>query len=476
MKHELGTADIAALFGVSRPRIWQLRKRKDFPAPAGTRNGRDYWYEAPILRWAAQAGRELAERAPILYRPANLPIEFLGGSILDKQLIQTWATGHGRISLVHPLHGSWGWREGQQVINLAPDSAVVVMIRPDWDNNGPNIDAIDVGSGRFYHIKWSDLARNLSGPPPWWPPELRRPEEMTRWRPGAPTAVTPAIPDLPVESLLQVADAEPDTSTIRTALTHLARTLQRRAAESASTDIEMLEERDTEHFVTLAARPAPTREPGEMPAEFVRRDAWANILARADYLAEQCVSVALQWNGGADFPFATTARIDPNEGSAAAEWAARLVAVDHTAAHTALTRTVGQALRDPVTDLPAVEDEGAIIWAAVPQRLPAATDLAEVILAPGRKVWIRTKGGTLYLCPEHPVNGITYGYSGTGPHNLAVLLNRLLDDITAPSPAPNDEDRQHPPAGLLAGAEGAWKEGEVITRDQLVHARKPDRR
>jgi predicted DNA-binding transcriptional regulator AlpA len=55
----VGIAEIARLLGVSRPRVWQLRRRADFPAPAGRVGGRDWWVEATVRRWAAETGREL---------------------------------------------------------------------------------------------------------------------------------------------------------------------------------------------------------------------------------------------------------------------------------------------------------------------------------------------------------------------------------------------------------------------------------
>jgi Helix-turn-helix domain len=79
---------------------------------------------------------------------------------------------------------------------------------------------------------------------------------------------------------------------------------------------------------------------------------------------------------------------------------------------------------------------------AVPQRLPATSPLAEVIL--DKPIWIRTADGNLYPAPMDPSYGLNWGYGGGGPGALALLIHRLLDDVTA-------QAAEHPgdaPAGL----------------------------
>lgn len=464
MSGDLGTSEIAELLGVSRPRVWQLRKRPDFPTPAGSKDGRDYWHEHAIWRWAAQAGRALAQRAPVLFRPAAVATpEFVGGRVERGHVVHTWVTGVGRISLVHPARMN-GWIEGQQVRVLDPDATTIVVVRPDFDRQGPCVDALDLDEKRFYHLGWEDLARHIGGPAPWWPSALRRPEEMIRWRPGNPTMTTPAVPAVDVAPLLHLIADEPDDSSIRTTLTYFARTMQKASAVEALDSITYLESA-VDGAITLAASPASVREPGERPAEVTRRDAWARILERTDSLADRCVSLALQWDGGHDFPFSTVAQVEPTSSGPAEDWAHTLEPAVYTAAHHALPRS-SRYLRDPATGLPAVADDNGIVWAAIAHRLPTTSPLAEVILE--SNVWIRTEDGRLYLCPERVSDGISYGYDGTGPLNLANLLNDLLDDITAGIP---DRTSTTPPPGLLSGATGGWARGDVITRVQLVAAR-----
>lgn len=90
MSEHLGTSDIARLLRVSRPRVWQLRKREDFPSPVGRDDqGHEYWYENQIMRWAAGAGRTLAEQAPLLFRPVpdNQVAYYLGTSMVDGYVV-----------------------------------------------------------------------------------------------------------------------------------------------------------------------------------------------------------------------------------------------------------------------------------------------------------------------------------------------------------------------------------------------------
>src|SRR5215475_16214824 len=182
MGDELGTNDVAKLLHVSRPRVWQLRKRPDFPAPSGTREGRDFWYATVILRWAAQASPQFAKQAPVLYRPAaDSAAEFLGGEAVGGHVVHQWATGHGLICLEHPPREG-GMRDHREVVDrLAPYATTIVKVRFDWDVRGPDLEALDVETGRQYDVGWDDLRRHLGEPAPWWPPSLRRAEQMVRW-------------------------------------------------------------------------------------------------------------------------------------------------------------------------------------------------------------------------------------------------------------------------------------------------------
>lgn len=469
----LGTADIARLLGLSRPRVWQLRQQPGFPKPAGQEGGREYWYEDAILRWAAGAGRTLARRAPLLYRPrgSDHAAHYEGARVIAGYIVLSWDSSLGRICLLYPPPGH-AWTSAERLAELVPDAAVAVVVRFDYSPWGPNLEAVDLDApDRRYTPRWTDLARIVGAPAPWWPFELRKPEEILRWRPGRPPTVTQAIPDPDTGPLLRLAISQPDGSSSKATLLHLARTIQQRATESAMRAVELLEELADRDAIALAAIPAPTGPPDDdEPPEHVRRDGWTQVLHRNDNDAAECVAIVLAWDGGRDLPFATLTEIHPAVDPIASEWAQTLVPTERTAEFALFDeRSVVHTLRDPATDLPAAEDEQGVIRAAVPQFLPALTPLAEVILGEEEVVWIRTEDRRLYIAPEQPGAGVSWGYTGSGPHTLAELLDRLLDDINAPAPAINSTSPI--PAGLLAGTTGGWEAGAVLTRADLLAAR-----
>jgi hypothetical protein len=65
---------------------------------------------------------------------------------------------------------------------------------------------------------------------------------------------------------------------------------------------------------------------------------------------------------------------------------------------------------------------------------------------------------------------LSWGYRGTGPKTLALLLTRLLSDINAPGIQPQELSNDVPPK-LLADIDERWKAGGVITRAELLAGR-----
>ena len=467
----LDITGIAGLLGVSRPRVWQLRKQPGFPAPSGVDGkGRDYWYETVILRWAAGSGR-LADRAPLLLRPVEPgpAARYFGIEVVRGDPVLSWDTRLGRVCMHFPAPG----RDSDR--RIAPDSldadAVVTVL---WTENpfGPELEARDAAyPERKYEPGWTDLARILGAPAPWWHVGLRRPADMALWQPGArPTVIRP-VPDADTTPLLQLAATEPDDSTVHATLIHLARQIQARSDRWVWSDIKDIDGWGDRDAITIAAMPAPaTTEPGELD-EAVRRDGWLKILAQTDSLAIQCVRTALENDGGRDLPFSTLAQFRPDNGSElAVEFISRLEPCERTAAFALFAdETVAETLIDPQTGLPAARSHGGTVRTAVPQRLPAAAPLAEVTLDHGGKVWIRTADGNLWLAPEQSGTGLSWGYSGGGPLALAILLGLLLDDINAAAPRGYRGYPQNP--GLLAGTHGGWRTGCTLTRDDLEAAR-----
>ena len=465
----LDITGIAGLLGVSRPRVWQLRKQPGFPAPSGTDDkGRDYWWEPTILRWAAGSGR-LADRAPLLFRPVEPgpAARYFGVEIVRGAAVLSWDTQLGRVCMHFPSPGSQR--------RPAPDSldadAVVTVLWTE-DAGGPELEARDAAHpGREYEPAWTDLARILGTPAPWWQMSLRRPADMTLWKPGARPAVIHPIPDVDTTPLLQLAAAEPDGTSSCATLTHLARSIQARSDKWTWHDIKDIDRWGDRDAIAVAAMPSPAAaEPGELD-EAVRRDGWLTILAQADSLAVQCVGVALENDGGRDFPFSTLAQFSPDDGSElAGEFAGRLEPCERTAAFALFDdNMIAETLTDPQTGLPAARSSGGTLRAAVPQRLPATAPLAEVTLDHGGHVWIRTTDGNLWLAPEQSGTGLSWGYNGGGPLALAILLGLLLDDINAAAP----RGYRYPQSpGLLAGTQKTWRTGCTLTRADLEAARR----
>ena len=134
--------------------------------------------------------------------------------------------------------------------------------------------------------------------------------------------------------------------------------------------------------MVVAARPLPAPDVSDDELQQVqRRAAWADILARGDTLAAKVVQVAEAIDGGADFPSSNPQQVNPKRSVWAKEWADRLQPSARTAAHVLLDDDDnGEALTDPETDVPAIRATDGTLSAAMPQRLPARTPLAELIL------------------------------------------------------------------------------------------------
>jgi hypothetical protein len=187
------------------------------------------------------------------------------------------------------------------------------------------------------------------------------------------------------------------------------------------------------------------------------------------------------WNGGKDWPTGGLAKVYPEECSTAAAWAARLapstnkqptVLEQHLLASVDAEDHRGGLLEDPRTGLPAIycenDSEGKFLAKQVPQLLPTIAPMTSVILS-DEIVWIATEDHGLWLAPECPGVGLNWGYGGSGPHALAVLLDRLLDDITAP---PVCGYQSRPPAGLRRLIGHTPQDGSIrYTRGQLEQAR-----
>lgn len=60
----VGVAEIAAMLGVTRQRVFQLSLRPDFPEPWRKMSAATFWRTSDVQAWAEATGREWRPRAP----------------------------------------------------------------------------------------------------------------------------------------------------------------------------------------------------------------------------------------------------------------------------------------------------------------------------------------------------------------------------------------------------------------------------
>lgn len=354
----------------------------------------------------------------------------------------------------------------------------LVSVRPGFGIVGPELatgqpDNLnkwdDVGA------RWPDLARVLGQPAPYWPYMLRIPKLIASWKPGAPAAIYPTIPEVDTTPLLRLAAILSRNSPAHEALLHLTWVTQRISTNSALSELKSLAQceqrvvnfgRNKGDVTVIAAHPLPVPEIDDEPVDEQRRRAgWLEILARTDRLAAECVRQVVMWDGGADFPFSNPEQIDPTT-EYGAEWAARLKPIERNAAFAIIdSEECRETLTDPETGALVVRKPDGLLLATIPQQLPTFGPLAQVIL--DRPIWVRTEDGRLYPAPKDSYWGLSWGYPGSGPGSLALLISRLLENITARGA----DNATGAPAGLEKLTQIDWARGTVFTRVQLEAAR-----
>ncbi|WP_068896490.1 hypothetical protein [Planomonospora sphaerica] len=435
--------------------------------------GRPYWHAEDVYRWAARTAPELRDRVPIGYWPAaRRPARYLGTETVvdwsDRSATALgWRTAAGPVWVVwdHPLGGDDTLAEAARRL---PSAAAITAVGGDFGFDGPALRGVlPAFPDRVYEVPWSALSRAVGAPVPFWPFELRVPELLKAWHPGAPPVVAPAVPVQNHVPVLCLASLVEPGSPAQRVLTNLARIWQHRAAEAAARDLATLDRIQVPGTTVVAAVPLPV--PDTVPDDVdrsVRRAGWLEILSRDDVLASACVRQAMLWDGGADFPFGNPETVEPDS-APGAEWTERLVPARRTAAFTLLDpdRSAVETLLDPETDAPVIRTGNGTLHVAVPQRLPATSPLAEVIL--DSPVWVRTRDGVLYPAPMDRRQRLSWGYRGSGASALALLADRLLADVNALAP----EGGEAAPPGLEELMATGWPRGTVLTRGLLEAAR-----
>lgn len=324
------------------------------------------------------------------------------------------------------LPGRSGELPPRRVAAQLPDADALVRVQADFGIFGPGLSTAQPDNLTEWNgvgVEWSDLARVLGQPAPYWPYMLRIPTLIAAWKPGAPAVTYPTIPEVDTTPLLRLAATRPQGSSAHKVLLHLARVTQRRSTNSALGDLEMLAQceqravnfgRHKGDVTVIAAHPLPVSEvDGEAVSEQDRRGGWKEILFRTDRLAAECVREAKMWDGGRDFPFSNPEQIDPAT-EYGAEWAARLEPIERTAAFAIIDRDGHrETLTDPETEAIVVREPDGLLLAAIPQRVPNFGPLAEVIF--DRPIWVRVGDGRLYPAPKDSYWGLNWATPVPGP-------------------------------------------------------------
>lgn len=418
---------------------------------------------------------------------------YCGAEVVGDYVVLNWDTASGRAALGYSLAEANPTaqhlaRELQRHRHEAQRRyAVVVVVRTQWGVNCPELEAVDLdpdgSTGPDYAPSWKVLAGQFGTDVPFWHDTLREPGTMLQWRPGVPPAqVSAQHVEVNAEPLTMLAAHEPDGSPAAAVCLWLAQDLWEQDTKAALQYLAYIEEEQPGGCdgLTLAAVPVPVqRRPQELLSEQVRRAGWAQVTERRDVLAYQAAEQCVANDHGRDWLAGAVVALSPSRCATAAEFTDRLKEVATDQPPTVLEHRLlvsqgnhvrGVLLHDPKTGLPAMRVSGvgrAELYTLAPQRLPTAALLAEVVLS-HFVVWIRTEDGKLWLAPHLGTNGLNWGYGGSGPYTLALLLEQLMRDITTPA---LDHLTVEPNPGLLElTCTAPRNEVTAFTRTQLEQA------
>lgn len=468
----LGVGAVAQVLGVPRLTVWWWVKTDKLPV-MNTDGEAPWWSPAQVYQWALAHPRlKLSGRVPLRHWPtASTAAQYLGATDLDEAIATQWRTSAGVVSVLWPLANGLQRSLKDWAAEVAPRGDGAVILVTNMFFRGPDIDGFLPGKpddGEYSTI-WATLARVLGTAVPYWPAALRQPDLIHAWHPGAEPVTALARSSIDSGPLLQLAATYPHDDNRALVLTNLAQKINHDAYRAADFAVQRLTESelmDPEHL-TIAAVPleVPDADSDDI-SSVARRAAWRDIQARSDRLATTVMRLYAFVDGGTDLAAGAVHQINPGESPWARQWAARLQPCGRTAAHNMLhDDPETEALIDPETDAAVVRKDNGTLVAAIPQRLPARTPLKEIILH--GPIWIRTADDTLWPAPRDSYFGLSWGYEGSGPGALALLVDHLLDDITSPGPA----DINGAPAGLERLTATPLPAGAVLSRDDLQAAR-----
>jgi hypothetical protein len=468
----LGIGAVAQLLGVPRLTVWWWVKTDQLPVTAADTEV-PWWTTRQVYHWALAHPRlRLSGRVPLTYWPkATTPADYLGAIDLDEAVATRWQSPTGIVSVVWPVADGRQRRLKSWATQVASRGSGAVVLVTNMFFRGPDIEGFLPGRshGGEYSIIWADLTRVLGSAAPYWPAALRQRELIHAWQPGTETVTALARTSIDSGPLLQLAATYPPDASPAVVLTNLAQKINHdayRAADFAVQHLTDSSDHDPEDLL-IAAVPldVPPADSDDINA-VLRRDAWHDIQARSDRLATEVLHLYAFVNGGTDLAAGAAYQIDPADSTFAQEWSARLQPCSRTAAHNLLEDDPDtEALTDPETDAAVIRKRDGSMIAAIPQRLPARAPLQQLIL--DGPIWIRTADSTLWPAPRDSYLGLSWGYGGSGPGTLALLIHHLLDDINSAGAA----DINGAPEGLEKLTTTPLPVGTVLSREDLLSAR-----
>ncbi|MCX4529147.1 hypothetical protein OG982_26225 [Streptomyces sp. NBC_01551] len=489
---KLTAAELKDVFRLSEAAWASLATGMPSPLDPARTGGETMWSGHAFGRWLATGHPGLAGKGPLLLRPAApAQPQYLGGacraprddaSDRADRFTGLWRTPQGVVvGVAYPLYD---WIDAERgLLDLHDDADTVVAVGYAHDLDGPELRAVDRERPELvYHPSWAELAAHLGTGVPWWPDALRREEHLTTWRPGDEPRRVEVVTSPSWEPLYTLARQEPEGSPLRRACFTIGHRIRAGAADGALKEMADLRGRAGRVAASMVfpAVPETAADPGlaQVATDDIVGAGLAELCARTDDLAVECLEQVSQWSGAEDLPYGGTFNVmRTNVSRAAAEWINRLRAVPPTALHRMWEEdydTVGTFV-DPATGSPVVAVKGKFIFrdareityiGRAPKRLPAGSVLKEVIL--DDPIWVRTSDGVLYPAPAMGAPGLSWGYRGTGPTTLSECVGRLLDDGSAHA-VTFDDDADEP--GLREYFRIKHKRGTRISRRELIRVR-----
>ncbi|MFJ9777217.1 hypothetical protein ACIRVF_39300 [Kitasatospora sp. NPDC101157] len=488
----LSKAEVQDLLGVSSFGMWRLpRQHGDFPAPvenpyrSGPLSPQDeepVWDGTTLYEWAA-ATPAFQHRGALLDRPLpgqRQPGRHLGYRNTPCGPATDWATAIGVIRMLHTTKEKTASAMATALADAGNREIVTVCaLYGDLGHTGPALVAADTAQPRIeYEARWGQVAELTGHSLPWWPSQLRRPEVIRLWAPGAPAVVADVPTDDRERTLRRAAENPAFSKTARTALTAMADAIRNGRVENVASEIKIFSDHSDrlQTKLVIAARHDNTAHPIDVEDdEEVLEAGWREIVASTQPDAVAAANLALGYRPKL-LPYGHFTDVRARAGNAADQWARRLTICDPTAGHATLAEgaDVDAFFIDPLTDMPVVRtksdgDKSAKWLFYAPLSLPAGRgELASVVL--DDTVWITTTDGQIHPAPCTSGEHLWWGDGwGDRPTEAAHVINQLLDDLAAPIGL--DGHWSKAPAGLTRLLNKDHGHGTNLTRATLLHAR-----